>query len=308
QNSQPPKVLRDNVFTSAVAAVSMEYVAGVVRRAGIPPELPDRAICSTIIGAHNHVVEGAVLPQLPAPAADGAQAPPPAPVVPTPVDWANYSRIYIPGHGMPGYGLLHQGEEVFTAQQVAQRLVESGALAHVKDIRITSSGSSETLWRGRLAAQQQPGMQESTLGEAAGSGLPFVSGVEIPLVSLAVSIGRALFGYVQTVAQETLTEMAEGPYRNTNRAFAQEVSRELADLGYVDITVSGYAGEEMPLRDASLTHHERRVNWFSANQPPIFRRRSEVRMEFRGGVVFRQPEGDGNEELPPEPNAQNEVD
>lgn len=297
QNNEPPKPLRDNVFVHAEAASSMEGAAAVVHGSLIPAEPTARAILTTITEAHNHVTAAPAVPAVQAAApepqqapqgAQGGEAQPPQPVIPSAVDWANYSRIYIPGHGAAGYGLLKQANERFTAAQVAQMLIDSGALQHVKDIRITSSGSSEATWQGELPAPHQPDTERAD----GGGWLPFVDGLSGAAVSTLVSFGRGLFNMWGAAADGAVNDVLEGPHRNTNEAFAQAVSRELARLGHPDVTVSGYAGAEMPLRDAGLDHHERRMDPLAAAaQAPIFQRRSEVRTQYRGGIIFRQPDG-----------------
>ncbi|MGL4827029.1 MAG: hypothetical protein ACRC24_06065 [Vibrionaceae bacterium] len=298
-NNTPPKPLRDNVFVSEAAALSMEDAAAYTRRMLIPEERELRAIFTTIAQARNHVTavpaeqEGAAAPQVAPQGADGGVPTAPAPLIPTTVDWSRYSRIYISGHGAPGFGLLKQGDERFTAAQVAQLLIDSGALQHVKDIRITSSGSSQAQGQGVLPAPHQP----DTERDGSRGRLPFVDGVSGAAVHAMVRLGEGFLDVFRTTAEEALADALEGQYRNTGQAFAQAVSRELAELGYPDVTVSGYAGAEMPLRDAGLDHHERRMNPFAADQEPIFQRRSEVRTQYRGGVIFRQPA----EQQPAEP-------
>ncbi|MGL4735173.1 MAG: hypothetical protein ACRCWB_08845 [Enterovibrio sp.] len=298
QNNEPPKPLRDNVFVQPAAALSMEEAAASIRELPIPPEERAlHAILTTITEAHNHVTTAPAVPAVQAAAAEpeqapqgaqGGEAPRPQPVVPSAVDWSNYSRIYIPGHGAPGFGLLKQANERFTATQVAQMLIDSGALQHVKDIRITSSGSSQAIWQGELPAPHQP----DTEGGGPDGRLPFVDGLSEGTVSLLVRLGLRFFNMWGTAAREVLTDTLEGQHRNTGEAFAQAVSRELARLGYPDVTVSGYAGAEMPLRDAGLAHHERRMEPLAAAaQAPIFQRRSEVRTQYQGRLIFRQPDG-----------------
>ncbi|MGL5250557.1 MAG: hypothetical protein ACRC7P_05670, partial [Enterovibrio sp.] len=240
-NNTPPKPLRDNIFTSRQAGSQMEDAAAYTRRMLIPEERELHAIFTTIAQAHNHVTavpaeqEGAAAPQEAPQGADGGVPTAPAPLIPTTVDWSRYSRIYISGHGMPGFGLLKQGDERFTAAQVAQMLIDSGALQHVKDIRITSSGSSQAQGQGVLPAPHQP----DTERDGPRGRLPFVDGVSGAAVRAIVRLGEGFLEVCRTAAEEVLTDALEGQYRNIGQAFAQAVSRELALRGYNDVKVSG---------------------------------------------------------------------
>ncbi|MGL4827028.1 MAG: hypothetical protein ACRC24_06060 [Vibrionaceae bacterium] len=280
QNHPEPKPLRDYVFSSAVAAAEMESVAEKLRGVPIPAEQPFRAICSTIVNAKSLVFTDVEQPAPVAP--QGAQRAPsraPVPPVPNAVDWSQYSRIYIPGYGMPGLDLIKQGGERFTARQVAQKLADSGALTHVKDVRITSSGSSQELWHGYFAPPAQPAID----GQRGQVLQPYL----LDLRSASVSDGAS---FVQRPLPPEFNDRIEAPDCEANRAFAQAVSSELEALGYEDVTVSGYAGKEIPVHDASIDQHERRMDPFAVGQTLLLLRRSEVRMQYKVELRFREPE------------------